>query len=191
MPEDPKPPQPDQPSTIRLDAVQVLSELIRGVAADVKASREETAVSFVAVKADFNLLAGQFDGLERDVRGMQSWRVRVDDRLTSNSVRAQATTGVDLAQDAKLAQALMQLGEAKARCEKLEEEAATKKDLEALGTTIDTKIGSAALAQNAAIIAGVKSFVSKPLVQKIGYAAGVLLLQVLTLGTAYLAMKGH
>lgn len=177
MADDPKLPPAEQPQTIKLDAVQVLSELIRGVAAEVKSSREET-------KADFALLAGQFETLEQDVRGMQSWRVRVDDRLKSNSLRAQATTGVDLEQDAKLAKALVQLAEEKARGDKLEANAATKEDLKAI-----------TVAQTSAIVEGVKGVQKlaekSPVVRGLLYALAGLVLVAINAATTYLAAKGH
>lgn len=182
-PIDPRAEPPEQPKTAQIPAADknaiLLAELkqlmVAGQAALVAgqtALEERVDNGFRATKADMDLLAGHVEVLERDVRGMQSWRVRVEDRLQSNSMRAQATSTIDSEQDAKLSNALVALAEEKERREQLERNSATKADLAAITES-----------QTAAILAGFESFKKSPLV-KMAIAA------VLAAATTWLATKG-
>ncbi len=178
--------RPPEPTTKAIPQTEILSGLMNKLALAVERVESKQDAGFVAVKADFTLLAGQFDVLERDVRGLQSWRVRTDDwraqsemRLSSNSIRAQQTSSIDLEHDAKIASLTTQLLEEKSNHEKLKADAATKADV------------AAVLAENKLQTAMMTAVLESPMVRKIGYAAGALLLQALALATAYLALRSH
>lgn len=178
--------RPPEPTTKSIPQTEILSGLMNKLAIAVDRVEAKTDAGFVAVKADFTLLSGHVDGIERDVRGLQSWRVRTDDwrsqnemRLTANSMRAQQTSSIELEHDAKIASLTTQLLDEKSNHEKLKAEAATKADV------------AAVLAENKLQTAMMTAVLESPMVRKIGYAAGALLLQVLALATAYLALRSH
>lgn len=197
MSDDPRAEPPEQPKTINLPAVPAWAvELATNV-----------RQGFTEVRADLETVKAE--GQRTNLR-LTRQEVRMDDvetRLANNSERAsrvsdgvRGLSSADLDQQAKLAAEIVRNEERDkkiAETHALASNAATKEDVKAIVDSTATKeevktlIDAASIAQTAAIVAGVKTFVSKPLVQKIGYAAGVLLLQALTLGTAYLAMKGH
>jgi hypothetical protein len=94
---------PPQPTTKPLPQEEIQAGLLARLLATVDRVEKKTDQGFVAVKADFGLLSGQFESLERDVRGMQSWRVRVDDdreqvraQLARHSDRAKNPSEIDL-----------------------------------------------------------------------------------------------
>lgn len=178
--------QPPEKPTVKFEAppdwAVKLTENVVNLREDVRTGREET-------KADFALLAGQFESLESDVRGMQSWRVRIDDRLKSNSLRAQATSSVDLEQDAKLAQALMQLADEKARADRLEASAATKADVQRLADVTATKaeIKVIADAQTTDIVTSVESLSQRnKTVRRLLQATAALAFVAINAATLYL-----
>ncbi len=148
----------------------------------ITAGNDRADAGFKAVKADMDLLGGQFESLERDVRGLQSWRVRTEDRQALNSLRAQATSSVDLEQDAKLATALTQLAEEKAKFETLEKNAATKDDLKKITE-----------AQTSAIVEAVKGIAAaaekSPTARALLLAFAGLLFVCITAATNYVTTR--
>jgi hypothetical protein len=174
---------PPQPPTTKLPAADPVAvqftELKTLILTGNRVINDRVDAGFRASAADFSLLRGQFDVLEGDVRGMQSWRVKVDDRLRNNSQRAQATSSVDLAQDAKLGEALGLLAAEKARADKLEKEMVTKEDL-----------AKANEAQTGAVVAGVAALaVKSPVGRAILLAIGGLMLVSINAATQYVIAK--
>jgi hypothetical protein len=101
---------PDQPPTIRLDAVQVLSELIRGVSNEVTAARAETGHRFDAIDTRLGGLEGAektlsdtVSRLVTDVEHLQNTDRRHDEDVRRLSDRAKSPSSSDLAIEAKLA----------------------------------------------------------------------------------------
>ncbi len=97
-PIDPRAEPPEQPKTLELDAVQVLSQLIKGVSAEVKASREETTASFVKVddrltSQDRKLDKVVTEGIEANVR-MTRFENRLEVLEKSPSTPPLNSTGV-------------------------------------------------------------------------------------------------
>lgn len=141
---------------------------------------ERVETGFKSVKADMDLLGGQFESLERDVRGLQSWRVRTEDRQAAASIRVRENSSIDLAQDAKLANALAALAEEKAARLALEKNAATKADLEAVTKAQTSAIVSA--------IGGVSALAEKsPMVRTLLMAFAGLVFMSITAATTYLS----
>ncbi len=180
------PSMPPQPTTTQLPAVAPpprvdilkpetpgLSEVLGKLAAAVDRVESKQDAGFVAVKADFNLLAGQFEGLEKDVRGLQSWRVRTDDwraqnetRASNNSLRVQSVSSTSLEQDSKIANEII------ARQALAKDVSDTKEELAALrnDTNAQTKI-------LVGMATDVQRFLATPTVKIVG---GVLAGSVLT-----------
>ncbi len=182
-PIDPRAEPPEQPKTAEFTGPDknsiLLAELKVLMSSGLGAISERVDNGFKSVKADMDLLGGQFESLERDVRGLQSWRVRTEDRQTAASMRAKAPSSFDLEQDAKLAIALSDLAEEKALRKKLEETSATKADLEAV-----------ARAQTRDIVASLSSAVERsPTVRKLLLAIAGLIFLAVNTGAQYLLTK--
>ncbi len=190
IPSDPRAEPPEQPKTAQIPAADkneiLLAELKSLFVAGQAAMVDRVDSGFRAVKTDMDLLggnvellSGQFQGLEQDVRHLQSWRVRTEDRQTASSMRAKAPSAFDLEQDAKLAIALSELAEERAMRKKLEETSATKADLE-----------SVAKAQTKDIVQSLSSAVERsPAVRKLLLAIAGLLFLAINTGTQYLLTK--
>ncbi len=177
---------PPQPKTQQLPAADrteiLLAEMKALMVAGNAQINERVEVGFKSVKADMDLLGGQFESLERDVRGLQSWRVRTEDRAAASSLRVQQISAIDLEQDAKLANALIQLSEEKARREALEKNGATKADLEAI-----TKAQTSAIVEG---IKGVSSLAEKsPTVRGLLLALAGLAFVAITAATNYVSTR--
>lgn len=161
--------QPEGKETVAMPVVPAwaikLTETMQGGFAKIDADLE-------TVKAE-----GQRTGLR-----LTRQEVRMDEvetRLANNSIRAKSSTEQDKEVAAQLAQ------ERAAREALAAEHAKTKETVEAIATkteAIETKTDAQTL-----MLGKITGILDKPLVKKIGYAAGVLLLAVLTAGTGYLA----
>lgn len=175
--------KPPEPTTKPIPQGEILSGLVTKLAATIDRIESKQDQGFVAVKADFLLLTGQFEGLERDVRGMQSWRVRVDDKLTRHSERAKNPSEMDLDLQAKQAIEIIKnaeqdkkLGETHAMAEaavlKLEdmEKAATARArvLDGIASTVNAALKSAPMAK---IATGVLYALGGFLIAVLGYYA--------------------
>lgn len=173
-------PKPTQVE-IQLAEILSLSKATRGEVGDVKQEVALVKGTVDLIQQDANLTKQEFRlrfvGIEGRVTELEGARVR-------HSERAGRVTMDNLEQDAKLANALSQLEEEKQRSARLEANSATKED-------VTNAIAEANHAQTDAIVAGIKSAAKNPLVQKIGYALALLVLQAITVATAYLATKGH
>lgn len=181
-----KPPMPDQPKTAELPAVpawaaELTVSVKKGIAelrsdvADVKTDVAEVKTDVAAVKLDVSTLGDSYKGLnERMLRGekrqdeFEEWRARASERAKSEE---KVRSSVDLDHAAQLVK-----------------------------LTDDIKLANAAAnaAQTTAIVDGVAKAVKgvvdqaakNPTIRRIGYAFALLIIQALTLATAYLAMKG-
>jgi hypothetical protein len=171
-PIDPRAEPPEQPKTAQLPAADrtaiQLSELKALIVAGQSAINERVDDGFRGVKADMDLLGGQFESLERDVRGLQSWRVRTEDRQAVASMRAKAPSSFDMEQDAKLAEVIIWRNGVD---EKLSA-TATKDDL-----------AKATDAQTTAIVGAISKAAASPLLKMIGTA-------ILGILTGYAVSKG-
>lgn len=136
------------------------------------------------LEANLELQGGELGLVKKEVGLLFDWKGDVDTRLKNNSQRARAPSSFDMDQDAKLAQALSQLVEEKEKREKLEANAATKADLEAI-----TK------AQTSAIVEGIKGVETlaarSPVVRGLLLALAGLVFVALNAATTYLTTKGH
>ncbi len=102
MPIDERAEPPEQPKTVSLPSMtdRALLEDLRSVMKD----------GFSAQRRDFDLLGGQFESLTEDVRGLQSWRVRTEDRFARNSMRVAESSEHDIEREAKLAGVIVEVG---------------------------------------------------------------------------------
>ena len=145
---------------------------------------------FTTTNTNIGLVASELSLLKERVGAIESWRSEMDSRASRASARAQEISRSDLAQEAKIADAIAKSHELERKISEthaLASNAATRADIAA----VEAKIDTASIAQTQAIIEGVRAAAQNPMVRKIGYAAGALVLQILALGTAYLAMRGH
>lgn len=132
------------------------------------------STGFRTVKTDMDLLAHQFENLETDMRHMQEWRARVDERLKKNSVRAAAPSETDLTLQARQAEEIVKNLEQDRRLDEIKD--------------MVVKIDTAATARGE-VLDGIAASVSRALrskmAEKIAYAFGGFILAAI----AYYARK--
>ncbi len=121
-------------------------------------------------------VSAKLDGVIVRVDAHDESFAALDTRSRAVSDRVRQASDHDLEREAKLAEVIAWRRGVEEKLAKT----ATKSDL-----------ATATTAQTTVLIEGFKAAAKNPMVQKIGYAAGALVLQALALATAYLAMKGH
>jgi hypothetical protein len=184
-------PVPAQPKTKKFegpDRVELqLAELrvIMTSALDALDTKVGTGLKGLESKVDsvdttLRLQRVEFGVLQKQVNVLYVWKDVVDDRLKNNSHRASAMSITEAEQDAKLADALAQLAEEKARSNRLEATAATKEDLRAITS-----------AQTGALVEAMTTAAKNPTVQKLLWALAGLALVAINAATTYLTAKGR
>lgn len=165
---------PPQPKTQQLPAADkqeiLLAELkvlmLNGFnALDTKVDRLE---------ANLEIQGGEIGLVKKEVAIIFAWKNDVDEKLKSNSIRAQTTSSVGMEHEAKLGIALAALAEEKAKREKLEADAATKED-------VKTMLAKASEEQTAAIVVGVETLMKTPTAQKLKSALVPVLMVAITI----------
>lgn len=159
--------------TVRLDAVQILSELIKGVSAEVKASREETTQRFDRTDANIGIVANDLGVVKARVDILESERTKL-----SGGVRQLSTSDASMA--AELAQTKTELAEEKTKHAAFVATAATKDDLKAV-----TKDQTSDLAN--LLREGAASSLGKKIITALGFT----ILAALGTATVWLNSKGH
>lgn len=189
---DPRSEPAEQPKTTQLPAADKtdiqFNELKILITAGLSALDSKVAIGFkeqdirlARVEANIDVLGNEIGNVKKEVGLLYSWKDDVDSRLKTNSMRAKAPSAFDMEQDARLAVALSQLAEEKARREKLEETAATKEDLKAVADK-----------QTTDIVTSVSKLAEKnPTVRHLLTALAAVAVVGLNTLMTYLATKGH
>lgn len=86
MPES-RPVGPDYVPTKQLSQGEIFGGLLNKVVGTIERVEAKQDAGFTSVKADFTLLSGEFHSLKQDVRGLQSWRIRLDDWRNESQAR--------------------------------------------------------------------------------------------------------
>lgn len=159
-----------EPKTIELDAVQVLSQLIKGIATDVKASREEAAENFTKVEGRLTSQDTKLDkviteGIEANVRldrvevRLTGAEARVDileGRAVNTSLRVKGASDVGLEASAQLAQERASREALATKVDKLDEVLKAQSDFMGMGKRgaewLVSEKGRTALAQAAVAV---------------------------------------
>lgn len=160
---------PKQPTTVSLPAMTD------------RALLEEVVREMRGVRADIGLVSNDLGILKDRVGIIETWRTDQETRATKTSGGIRSLSQVNAQQDALIAQ------EHVARVE-----LSSKVDiLDTRLVALDRKIDDAARLQTQAIIDGIRDITTNPMVRRIGYAVGALILQALGVATTYYAIKGH
>ena len=167
---------PPQPKTTQLPAADKNEILFAELKVLVSAGFTGLNERMDTFETNQKIQGGQIGVVEKEISLLWEWKSEVNERLKTNSQRAQATSSMDLDHEAKLGLVMGQLAEERAKREKLENESATKAD-------IAKALDDAATVQTAAIVAGVKTIAETPTVKKLtGAILPVLLVAIAIIG---------
>ena len=105
-----KPPQPEQPKTVAIPKADkneiLLAELksmVAGGFAEVHVELGGLDTKVDRLEANQALQGGQVSVVQSEIRTLFEWKGAVEARLSSNSMRAAATSSIDLDHEAKIA----------------------------------------------------------------------------------------
>lgn len=165
---------PPQPKTQPLPAADKQEILLAELKVLMIGGFKDLDAKVDRLEANLELQGGEIGLVKKEVALIFAWKGDVDEKLKNNSLRAQATSSVDLDHEAKLGLAMAALTEEKAKREALEKNAATKEDVQKMLT-------KAAEEQTAAIVVGVQTVMKTPTAQKLKNAIVPVLLTAMAI----------
>lgn len=151
---------PPQPKTQQLPAADKQEILLAELKVLMIGGFKDLDAKVDRLEANLELQGGEIGLVKKEVALIFAWKGDVDEKLKNNSLRAQATSSVDLDHEAKLGLAMAALTEEKAKREALEKNAATKEDVQKM-------LAKASEEQTAAIVVGVETLMKTPTAQKL------------------------
>lgn len=169
---DPRREGPDTNTTVEIEKTDIINAQLKQIITSLGSHRAEVTDSFRTLTANIELVSNDLGIVKDRVTILESAKHDADLRQNRVSAGVKSLSSTNAEQDAQLAQ------ERAAREALALELAETKKTVEKIEVKTDVQT---------MMLVKVTSILDTPLVKKIGIAAGLLLLGLLTTATGYLA----